>query len=230
MGTVLPRVEVAGAGVDVVIAGGHGSVARHLGRMLAARGDSPRGIVRNPDHVDDLRALDVEPLVADLETTSVDEFADVVRGADAVVFAAGAGPGSGAARKWTVDRDGAILLRDAAVAAGVDRYVMVSAMGTDDPPAGDEVFAVYLRAKAEADRAVMASELAWTVVRPGRLTDDPGSGRVRIARHVDRGDIPREDVAAVLLAVLDDDRTAGHVFELVSGDDSIVDALDALVA
>lgn len=212
-----------------VIAGGHGQVARHLGRILHGRGDEVVGLIRDPDQSDDLRDAGVEPVVVDLEEVRPVDLTEVLRGADAVVFAAGAGPGSGAARKETVDYGAAVKLREAARGAGVHRYVMVSAMGTDDPPDGDDVFSVYLRAKARADRELMATGMAWTVVRPGRLTDEPGTGRVQLARHVDRGEVPREDVAAVVAAVLHDERTAGHVFEVVGGDTPIDEAVDRTV-
>lgn len=215
--------------MDVAIAGGHGQIARHLTHLLSERGDRVRGLIRDPEQADDIRAAGGKPVVVDLEDTGPAALARAVGGTDAVVFAAGAGPGSGAARKETVDYRAAVLLLEAARTAGVDRYVMVSAMGTDDPPADDTVFAVYLRAKARADREVMASDLAWTVVRPGRLTDDGATGRVTLARHVPRGEIPRADVAAVLTAVLDDPRTTGHVFEVVGGDTPIPEALAALV-
>lgn len=213
----------------VVIAGGHGQVARHLNRILTDRGDEVAGLIRDPAQSDDLRSDGAEPIVVDLEEVRPVDLTEVVQGSDAVVFAAGAGPGSGAARKETVDYGGAVKLREAARGAGVQRYVMVSAMGTDDPPDGDDVFSVYLRAKARADRELMATDLAWTVVRPGRLTDGAGTGRVQLARHVDRGEIPREDVAAVLAAVLHDDRTVGHVLELVGGGTPIDVAIDELV-
>lgn len=215
--------------MDVRIAGGHGQIARILTHQLAGRGDTVHGIVRDPAQTDDLVHDGATPVVLDLETCGVDQLADAVRGADAVVFAAGAGPGSGAARKWTVDHGAAAKLREAAGAAGVDRYVMVSAMGTDDPPQDDDVFSVYLRAKARADDELMASDLDWTVVRPGRLTDEPGTGRVSLARHVGRGRIPREDVATVLRSCLDDRRTVGHVFEVVGGDTPVDEAVAALV-
>lgn len=207
--------------MDVVIAGGHGQIALHLARMLTARGDTVRGIIRSPDQQGDLEDVGAEGVVLDLERTSVAELADAVTGADAVVFAAGAGPGSGAARKETVDYEAAVKLSDAATRADVGRYVMVSAMGTDDPPTGDDVFSVYLRAKARADREVMDSDLAWTIVRPGGLTNDAGTGAVTLARHTGRGQVPREDVAAVVLAVLDDPGTAGRVVELIGGDTPI---------
>lgn len=214
--------------MDIAIAGGHGQIALHLSRMLSARGDTVRGIIRSAEQQDDLAAVGARGVVLDLERASVVEVADAIDGADAVVFAAGAGPGSGAARKETVDHEAAVKLRDAAEQAGVGRYVMISAMGTDDPPDGDEVFDVYLRAKARADRDVMASDLAWTIVRPGRLTNDAGTGAVTLARHVGRGAIPREDVAAVVVAALDDPATAGHIVEIVGGDTPIAEALAAV--
>ncbi|MBW3619168.1 MAG: SDR family oxidoreductase [Actinobacteria bacterium] len=219
--------------MDVVIAGGHGAVARHLGRMLADRGEHVRGLIRDEGQRGHLERDGVEPVLLDLEAADADAYRGAIAGADAVVFAAGAGAGSGAARKETVDYGAAAKLLTASRDAGVDRYVMISSMGAGDPPPereGDDVFAVYLRAKAKADRELMASDRAWTVVRPGRLTDEPGGGHVALAAHVERGAIAREDVAAVLAAVLDDDRTVGHVFEVVAGPTSIPAALDALVA
>jgi uncharacterized protein YbjT (DUF2867 family) len=217
----------------VVIAGGHGKIALVLERLLAQRGDSVTGFIRNPAHAADLQAAGAEALVVDLENASVDEVAAHLRGADAVVFAAGAGPGSGAARKETVDRDAAILLADAAETAQVNRYVMISSMGADaEAPddAGDPVFVAYLRAKGAADDNVGARRaLDSTIVRPGHLTNDPGTGRVTIADDTGHGNIPREDVAAVLLAVLDDPSTAGHTFELTSGDTPIKDAVTSRV-
>ncbi len=216
--------------MHVVIAGGHGKIALILERLLSARGDSVAGFIRNPAQSDDLEAAGAEPLVVDLETASVDDVAGHLRGADAVVFAAGAGPGSGAARKETVDRDAAILLADAAEAAGVDRYVMVSAMAADpQATADDEVFQVYLRAKGIADEAIRSrSGLKWTIVRPGALTNDAGTGRVAIAESTGRGSIPREDVAGVLVAVLDEPATAGKSFDLISGDTAIAEAVATL--
>jgi uncharacterized protein YbjT (DUF2867 family) len=215
----------------VVIAGGHGKIALILERLLAQRGDSVAGFIRNPDHAADLQAAGAETLVVDLENASVDEVASHLDGADAVVFAAGAGPGSGAARKETVDRDAAVLLADAAEAAKVSRYVMISSMGADaEAPdeAGDPVFVAYLRAKGAADDNVRARKtLDSTIVRPGLLTNDPGTGRVTIADDTGRASIPREDVAAVLLAVLDTPGTAGQTFEVISGDTPIADAVTA---
>lgn len=212
----------------ITIAGGHGQIGLLLGQLLAERGDQPAGIIRKEEQADDLRDRGIQPIMLDLEDATVDRYAAAINGSDAVVFAAGAGPNSGAERKETVDYGAAVKLREAAEAAGVDRYVMLSAMGTDDPPQDDDVFSVYLRAKARADRDLVASDLAWTIVRPGRLTDDEPAGHVEAARHVERGEVPRADVAAVLAAVLADDATAGRVFELVSGDQPVAEAVAAL--
>ena len=214
----------------VVIAGGHGKIALILERLLAERGDSAVGLIRNPAQAGDLEAVGAEAVVVDLEKATVDEVAGHLRGADAVVFAAGAGPGSGVDRKTTVDRDAAILLANAAEAAGVGRYLMVSAMGADEPAAGDDpVFTAYLAAKAAADEAVRGrSGLNTTIVRPGGLTDDPATDRVRIAESTGRGTIPRADVAAMLVALLDAPATGGVTFELISGDMSIAEAIAVL--
>ncbi|MGW0853869.1 SDR family oxidoreductase [Streptomyces sp. NPDC002690] len=202
----------------IVIAGGHGQIALRLERLLAARGDEPVGIVRDPGQRGDLEAVGAEAAVLDLESASVDEVAQVLKGAHAVVFAAGAGPDSGAGRKDTVDRAAAVLLADAAERAGVRRYVMVSAMGADAAHAGDEVFDVYLRAKGAADDAVRArSGLDWTILRPGLLTDDAGTGLVLLAPSTGRGPVPRDDVAAALAELLDTPSTAGLTLELISG-------------
>jgi nucleoside-diphosphate-sugar epimerase len=211
--------------VDVAIAGGHGQIARRLGRQLVARGDRVRGLIRNPDHADDLRADGSEPVLCDLESDGVDDVARAIDGSDAVVFAAGAGPGSGAERKWTMDRDGAIKLLDAARRAGVERYVIVSSVGAESPPDDDDTFSVYLRAKAEADAAVSSSDRAWTIVRPGMLTDEPGTGRARVQAEPIRDHVSRDDVAAVLAAVLAQPRSAGRTLYVVAGETPIAEAI-----
>ena len=206
--------------MEIVIAGGHGQIGLLLGQLLSDRGDRVRGLIRNPDQAADLEQRGVEPVVFDLENDERD-LADVVAGADAVVFAAGAGPGSGAARKETMDRDGAVRLIDACVKTGVRRYVIVSAMGARPGVEGDEVFAVYLRAKFDADEALRASGLDYTVIRPGGLTDDPPTGLVTLAPELERGSISRADVAATLVAVLDAPGTIGKSLDLVAGDTPI---------
>lgn len=213
--------------MEVVVAGGHGQVGLLLLAKLARAGHVARGLVRDPAHEADLAALGATAALADLEQ---DDLTSVVRGADAVVFAAGAGPGSGPERKRTVDLGGAVRLLAAARAAGVDRYVMVSSMGADRPPDDEDGMGPYLRAKSEADAAVIASDRSWTIVRPGPLTDDPGTGRVAVGPSVPRGPVPRADVAAVLLAVLTTPSTIGLTFEVVAGEEPIAKAVGRLRA
>jgi uncharacterized protein YbjT (DUF2867 family) len=197
--------------------------------LLRDRGDSVRALIRNPDHADDVEGAGAEPVLCDLESDDAD-VAAAVGSADAVVFAAGAGPGSGTARKRTMDLGGAVKLIAAAKAKRVGRYVMVSSMGADSPPPeGDgDVFGEYLRAKADADKALAASGLAYTIVRPGGLTDAPATGRVTAAPSTPRGKVPRADVAATLAAVLHTDGTIGKTFNLISGETPINEALGAL--
>lgn len=210
----------------VVILGGHGQIARHLIRLLAAAGHRAVGVIRNPAHADDIRKDGGEPLVFDLEHESAAALAAQVAGSDAIVFAAGAGPGSGPARKITVDRNGAVLAADAAELAGIRRVVIVSALAADDFEVGsDEVFQLYLRAKSEADELVRSRDLDWTIVRPGGLTDEEPTGRVRVAFRTGPGSIPRADVAAVLLELLAGEVAVRRQFELISGDEPIRTAL-----
>ncbi|MFP1627456.1 SDR family oxidoreductase [Streptomyces sp. 5K101] len=202
----------------IVIAGGHGQIARRLERLLSSGGHEVAGVIRKPEQGDDLREAGAEPVLMDLESASVEEVAAVLQGADVAVFAAGAGPGSGAERKDTVDRAAAVLFADAAERAGVRRYIVVSTMGADAGHEGDDVFDVYLRAKGAADDYVRGkSGLDWTILRPGTLTNDAGKGLVRLEAATGRGSVPRDDVAAVLAEMAETPATAGLTLELVSG-------------
>jgi nucleoside-diphosphate-sugar epimerase len=211
----------------VAIAGGHGQIALRLTRLLDAGGDEVIGLIRNPAHEEEVRAAGAEPAVCDLEGDA--DLAEAIGEAHAVVFAAGAGPGSGEARKRTMDLGGAVRLIEAAKARGIPRYVMVSAMGAADPPAqGGDVFGEYLRAKAEADRALRESGLDFTIVRPGMLTDEPGTGRVALGERLAPGSISRDDVAAILAAVLGTPEAIGTTFDAVAGETPIEAALAAI--
>ena len=213
--------------MDVLVAGGHGKVALRLLRLLAADGHRARGLIRKPGQAADLEALGAVAVLGDLEADA--SLAGYVEGADAVVFAAGAGPGSGPERKRTVDLGGAVKLVDAAQAVGVRRYVMVSSIGAHRPAAASGAMRPYLEAKAEADRYLMASGLDYTIVRPGSLTEAPGTGRVRVSTGLgDRGQIPRDDVAAVIAEVLDAPNTIGVTFELFGGDLPVAEAVRSL--
>jgi uncharacterized protein YbjT (DUF2867 family) len=209
--------------VRIAIAGGHGKIARLTAQQLADRGDDVLALVRNPDHADDVRATGATPIVADLEATDAAALAEQIAGCDAVVFAAGAGPNSGIPRKDTVDRGAAVLLARAAEQAGVRRYLQVSSMGVEGvrdgatPEGVGEVFVAYLRAKLAAEDDLRARDLDWTILRPGHLTDDPAAGVVQLGPDTPRGDVPRADVAAVLLALLDEPRSSGLVLQVIGG-------------
>ncbi|MFE5665395.1 NAD(P)H-binding protein [Streptomyces niveus] len=210
----------------IVIAGGHGQIALRLERLLAAREHEVAGIIRKPEQAADLREAGAEAVVLDLETASPEEAAAALEGADAAVFAAGAGPGSTTERKDTVDRGAAVLFADAAVRAGVRRYVIVSSLGADPHHEGDEIFDHYLRAKGAADAYVLAKQgLDTTVLRPGMLTNDAGTGLVNLAASTGRGPVPRDDVAATLAELVESPATAGLTLELISGAVPVADAV-----
>lgn len=212
----------------VAIAGGHGKIGMELTALLSQRGDRVLSLIRNPDHSGDVRDAGAEPVTCDLETDDIERVTRAIDGADAVVFVAGAGPGSSVERKESMDYGGAVKLIEAAEARGVPHYVMISSMGANPDHEGDEAFDVYLRAKGRADAALAESGLDHTIVRPGMLTDEPGTGRVFAAEEGERGEIPRADVAVVLAAVLSESAARGKTFELVSGQTPIEQAVAAL--
>ncbi len=209
----------------VLVAGANGQVGQHIVRFLAQAGHEVRALIRSEDQAPNIRDLGGEPIVADLEG----EVSHTVAGCDAVIFSAGGGPGSGAEKKETIDRQGAVKLIEAAKGYGVRRYVMVSSMGADDPESGPEGMRPYLRAKGQADDALRESGLDYTIVRPGRLTDDPTAGRVDAATSLGRrGEITREDTARVLVATLTAANTHGKTFEVLAGDTPIEEAINSL--
>jgi nucleoside-diphosphate-sugar epimerase len=214
--------------VRIAIAGGHGQIALRLAKVLSQHGDQVVALIRNPNHADDVREAGAEPAVVDLEHATEADVARAIAESDAVVFAAGAGPGSGSARKETMDYGGAVKLIAAAKQAGVGRYVIVSSMGADPDAPGDDTFSVYLRAKGRADDAVRASGLDATVVRPGGLTNEVGTGRVRLGESLPRGQVPRDDVASVIAAVLDSPNTIGRTVDLISGGTLVAEAVAAI--
>ena len=215
----------------VVIAGGHGKIALLLERFLADRGNQAVALIRNPAHVADVHDAGAEAVVCDLEAASADDVAGLLSGAGAVVFAAGAGPGSGAPRKDSVDRGASVLMAEAAERAGVRRFVQISSMGAGQPPrpGTDEVWAAYITAKTAAEDDLRARDLDWTILRPGRLADVPATGRIRLAAPpVPRGSIPRADVAAVIAALLDQPSTRHQTLELTSGDTPVATAVRSI--
>lgn len=218
--------------IRVAVIGAHGQVGQRILNQLYVRGDEGIGIVRNPEHGEDLVRLGAEAALLDIESASADELADVLRGCDAVVFAAGAGGGSGPERKRTVDYGGSVLAAEAARLAGVRRFVQISAIGVDTPLAEDTEpgWAAYVEAKRDADESLRGTDLDWTILRPGGLTNDEGTGSVTLGDSVERGSIPRDDVAALVLAVLDRPDTAHRQWEVVGGSAPLAEALSAALA
>ena len=212
--------------MNVVIVGGHGKIGLRLVKLLADRGDSPRGIIRKTEQAHDLEEIGAEPIVLDIE--NVDDISDALAGADAVVFAAGAGPGSGPARKRTVDYGGAVKLAEGCLVKGIRRYVMVSSIGSNRPETWSDQMRPYQEAKAEADKFVIEADLDYTIIRPGGLTDDPGTGKVQIAERVEYGTVTRDDVAAVIAECLVADNTIGKAFDLLNDGTPISEAVRAL--
>ncbi len=215
-------------GMIVTIVGGHGQIALLLAERLSAAGHSVRSTIRKEEHEADVRAAGGEPVRVDLEDPLSDLDA-AVEGADAVVFVAGAGPGSSVERKESMDYGGAVKLIEAAEGRGVNRYLILSSTGADDPEAREEAMRPYLSAKGRADERLRESSLDYTIIRPGRLTDDEGNGLITAAESLGRrGEIPRQDVAATFVAVLENRNTVGKTFEVLSGDTSIEEALKSL--
>jgi uncharacterized protein YbjT (DUF2867 family) len=215
--------------LEVAVLGGHGQIALRLLRLLSERGDRARGLIRNPDHAAEVEATGATAVGADIENLDADAVARSIAGVDAVVFAAGAGPGSDPARKRTVDYGGAVKLIEAARMNEISRYLIVSAIGANHPESWSDEMRPYLEAKADADAALAESGLDYTIVRPGGLTDDPGTNLVAAAADLGRyGRIPRDDVAATLLGCLDQPGTIGKAFDLQSGETPIDEALAVL--
>lgn len=215
----------------IAIVGAHGKIGQRLIRLIAGRGDEALGVVRKPEQIEDVERLGGTAALVDIEHADARQLADAIAGSQAVVFAAGAGPGSGAARKHTVDYGGSVLTAQAARLAGVGRFVQISAMRVDAPVAADadETWRAYVAAKRAADTALRATDLDWTILRPGGLTDEPGTGLVTLAAETAPGRIPRDDVAALVLAVLDEPRTIGHQWEAVAGSIPVAAAVENAV-
>ena len=214
----------------VLIAGAHGKTARRLTRVLIEDGHEVRGLVRKEEQTGEVEADGAEPVLVDLEAEEVEGgIGEAVEGCDAIVFAAGAGPGSGAERKETMDYGGAAKLVEAAEEVGVRRYLMLSSMGADDPEQGAEAMRPYLRAKSRADERLKSSSLEYTIIRPGSLTEDEGQGAIEAAEKLGRrGEIPREDVARTFADALENENTYHKTFEILSGETPIPEALGRL--
>lgn len=219
---------------SIAIVGGHGHIALALTRLLSGGGSRVLGIVRNPGQAQDIESAGGVPIHLDIEEATAEQLGDAVAGVDAIVFSAGAGPGSGPARKLTVDLGGSVLAQRAAALVGVRRFLQVSAMVDRDPgPDADESWRAYVHAKREADADLRATSLDWTILRPGRLSFEAPTGLVRIGEPLEPGatsePVPRGDVAAVLAALVTDRRSVRRTLDVVGGDAPIGRELDRVL-
>ncbi len=216
--------------MKVLVAGAHGKTARRLVRMLVDDGHEVRGLVRKKEQMPDVEADGAEPVLVDLEEEEVEGgVGEAVEGWDAIVFAAGAGPGSGAARKETKDNGRAANLIEAAEKRPLSRYLKLSSMGAGNPEGGSEAMQPYLFAKARADERLIKSDLEYTIIRPGGLTNEEGTGRIEAAQSLGRrGQISRDDVARTFADALEMRNTYGKTFEILAGDTPIREALERL--
>jgi uncharacterized protein YbjT (DUF2867 family) len=215
---------------EIVIVGGHGKVALRLAEALTGQGHTVRSTIRNEAHGADVEDAGAVPYLIDLERSDAQDLAEAFGDARAVVFSAGGGGDGDVERKRTVDLEGSLKSIEAAKILGITRFVQVSAMGVDEPVDDDAAPAwrAYVEAKRDADIALRDSGLDWTIVRPGGLTDGPATGSVRVAPRLPAGRISRTDVAAVIVAVLENDSTIGSQFEVTDGERSIGDAIASL--
>lgn len=214
----------------IAVVGGHGQIAMLLHPLLVESGDEPVALVRKPEQVGDIEGVGAQARMLDIESDDAEGFAKQFEGCDAVVFAAGGGPDGDVERKKTVDLGGSLKSIEGAKLAGITRFVQISAIGVDQDPGEDagEVWQAYVTAKRDADTALRDSGLDWTIIRPGGLTDDAPTGKVELGEKVERGDIPRADVADLVRRCLQDPSTIGKQFEAVGGETGIPDALAAL--
>ena len=211
----------------VAVVGGNGQIARILHGILTERGHTPVALVRKEEQASALGAEGVQTRLLDIEAADEGQFASAFQGCDAVVFAAGGGPDGSKSRKLSVDLGGSLKSIAGARRAGVTRFVQISAIDVDEelPADTDEVWRAYVEAKRDADKALRASDLDWTIIRPGRLTDDPAEGRVSLGPEVSRGDVTRGDVAAVVATCLDEPASIGRQWNLVGGDTPVAEAV-----
>ncbi|GGZ30508.1 putative sugar epimerase YhfK [Echinicola pacifica] len=210
---------------NVLIVGAHGQIGQFVVQKLQDQEDfSPIAMVRKEDQLKEFKENKVEAVMGNLED-SVDDLAKVFKGSDAVVFTAGSGGSTGPEKTVAIDLDGAIKSIDAAEKAGVKRFVMVSAMLTDDRDQWPEEMKTYYIAKYYADRALKNSKLDYTIIRPGMLENEAPKGKVSVGDKPKAKSVPREDVAEVIVEVLAQNNTIHKTFDLVSGEEEVKEAI-----
>ncbi|WP_426333711.1 SDR family oxidoreductase [Paenibacillus silvae] len=214
--------------MNVLVIGANGQIGKHLVEQLAQEGKHQvTAMIRKPEQADTLKKLGAQVVVGDLEGT-VDDLTEVMKDQSAIVFTAGSGGSTGPDKTLLIDLDGAVKTMEAAEKQGISRYILVSAYGADQRSKWPEEIKPYYVAKHFADRALFASELNYTIIRPGGLKNEPGTGKVTVGTDLKPGSIAREDVARVIAASLQEEKTYRMAFDLVAGEQSISDALGNL--
>lgn len=210
---------------NVLIAGANGGTGRELIDILHVKDNfRPVAMVRKEEQIEHFEKLGIKTVLADLE----DDLDKALEDIDRVIFVAGSGSSTGKEKTLSVDRDGAEELIDAAKKKGVKKFVMLSAMGADDPDENSEMY-IYMRSKHEADEHLKFSGLDYTIIRAGALTDKPASGNIKVAKKLEeQGEIPRHDVAQVLTYCLEDEMLKNKIVEVIEGDKAIRPELQGL--
>ncbi|MBD7939110.1 SDR family oxidoreductase [Cytobacillus sp. Sa5YUA1] len=213
--------------MKVLVIGANGQIGKQvMNKLSKSTGDTPVAMVRKAEQLNDFKNSGLEAVHASL-TGTVDELATAMQGCDAVVFTAGSGGHTGYDQTLLIDLDGAGKAIEAAEQAGVSRFVMVSAIHANDREKWTAI-EPYMAAKHYADKMLMNSSLDYTIVRPGGLLNEPGIGKVQASASLERNTIPREDVAATIVEVLHNDRTIHQSFDLVTGEETIDEALKGI--
>ncbi|WP_181347605.1 SDR family oxidoreductase [Thalassobacillus sp. CUG 92003] len=210
--------------MEVLVAGANGKTGRLIVQNLEAAGHTAHAMVRKEEQKSEMEMMGANPILADLEG----DVGQAVKGKDAIIFAAGSGSSTGSDKTKSVDRDGAINLMQATENFGIKKFVMLSAMAADNPERGPEELKFYLQMKGEADEYLRGTELDYTIVRPGALTDEEPTDNIQVGKEVERGSVPRADVAKTMIQCLEEQSVFHKTFEMVSGDTPIEEALRSL--
>ncbi|ATH94604.1 SDR family oxidoreductase [Bacillus glycinifermentans] len=214
--------------MKVFIVGANGQIGKHLTSMLKESSEHQvRAMVRSEEQAETLKRSGIETALANLEGT-VHEIAEAAKGCDAIVFTAGSGGKTGADKTLLVDLDGAAKTIEAAEKAGIQRFIMISVLQAHHRENWNEAIKPYFVAKHYADKILERSSLTYTIIRPGGLLNEPGTGKIKAAENLERGTIPREDVAATVAAALSEERTFRRSFDLLSGETAIAEAIKAI--
>ncbi|MEK4304228.1 MULTISPECIES: SDR family oxidoreductase [Oceanobacillus] len=215
--------------MNILVVGANGQIGKHLVKLIQDNGDQARAMIRKEEQANYFKDLGAETAIVNLED-EVDAIANAAEGVDAVVFTAGSGPKTGKDKTLMIDLDGAVKTIQAAEQANVKRFVMISSFDTNREAiqSAPESFAPYVVAKHYADEWLLNSDLDYTIIHPGLLTNEPGTNQVNLGANVERGEVPREDIAKVIYTSLKNDTTIGKRFRAVGGQTAVEEAIQSV--